>query len=307
MLNHTPLRQTSAWADFLKHKNWKIKQINSENRLVTLYIKKIPLLGSVIKIQRQLNPLPIKEIEDLAKSERAVQITIEPYGNFKQEEKLKKYKYKPNKSPLLPPKTLLINLHLSNQDLLKQMHYSGRRGIRNAKKAPIQIRAVEAKEKNLANFTSTMKKRARSKGFEPADLKTIQQKALTFGEKSILLFAYSNSEFIGGVLGLGAEDTLHYHHAVTTKKGRKTDAAYLLIWELLLWGKKSGYHTFDFGGIADQRFPKTKSWQGFTEFKRKFGGEEVEWPHPWVKWRIPQGILPKLKTPKNHPPECMTG
>ena len=41
-----------------------------------------------------------------------------------------------------------------------------------------------------------------------------------------------------------------------------------LLWKILTWAKRSGYHTFDFGGAGKPYIP-----YGVREYKLKFGGE----------------------------------
>lgn len=44
----------------------------------------------------------------------------------------------------------------------------------------------------------------------------------------------------------------------------------ILIWEVLTWGKKNGYNTFDFGGAGKPNVP-----YGVRDYKLKFGGELI--------------------------------
>ena len=77
-------------------------------------------------------------------------------------------------------------------------------------------------------------------------------------------------------------------YAASSTKGREFHAPYLLIWEIIKKGKDSKLRALDLEGIYDPRYHKlTKSWQGFTVFKRKFGGKEKEYPPPLVKYYHP--------------------
>jgi lipid II:glycine glycyltransferase (peptidoglycan interpeptide bridge formation enzyme) len=51
----------------------------------------------------------------------------------------------------------------------------------------------------------------------------------------------------------------------------------LLVWGAIKLGKKMNCLRLDFEGIADERFPMTKKWEGFSRFKRGFGGNEVKY------------------------------
>jgi peptidoglycan pentaglycine glycine transferase (the first glycine) len=287
MLNHTPLRQSIAWADFLKSQGWNTKREIWGGHEIHIFIKDLPFFGSVIKSQRQKNPLRIEAIENIAKTSNAIQITIEPYINFNQENAFRSRGYKLSSEALVPPKTLLIDLEQSEDEILSQMHYSGRRGIHNAKKKGTQVRKVQTTNHNLQLLAQALGQVAKRQDFKAPGFQTLKNKTSAFGQDANLFFAYKNSRFIGAVLTLSANNTLHYHHSASSNLGRENYAAYLLVWEAILWGKRQNHTTFDFGGIADPRFPRTSSWEGFTEFKKKFGGRTIEWPRPLTKWRLP--------------------
>jgi lipid II:glycine glycyltransferase (peptidoglycan interpeptide bridge formation enzyme) len=67
-------------------------------------------------------------------------------------------------------------------------------------------------------------------------------------------------------------------------KGRQLSLKSLVIWEAIKEAKRQGLNVFDFEGIYDSRFHQTqKNWQGFSFFKKGFGGEEIEFSQPLIK------------------------
>ena len=51
----------------------------------------------------------------------------------------------------------------------------------------------------------------------------------------------------------------------------------------MLQSKAEGCQIFDFGGVYDERYPKTyKGWKGFTVFKEGFSPLPVVFPEPRV-------------------------
>ncbi len=108
-----------------------------------------------------------------------------------------------------------------------------------------------------------------------------------FENNAYLLLAYqsptSNSQLpISGALILIHDRIAYYFHAASTQQGRKVSAPYLVIWEAMKIAKEKNCQIFDFEGIYDKRLP-IKSWQGFTHFKKSFGGKELEFPAPITK------------------------
>jgi len=82
---------------------------------------------------------------------------------------------------------------------------------------------------------------------------------------------------------LKTKDTANYYHTWTSKHGRVSGAHYKLVWDSILQAKKEGLMFYDFEGIYDSRWPQ-KKWKGFTEFKKKFGGEVVQFPGSYFRW-----------------------
>jgi lipid II:glycine glycyltransferase (peptidoglycan interpeptide bridge formation enzyme) len=80
--------------------------------------------------------------------------------------------------------------------------------------------------------------------------------------------------------------TRYYAHAVSDPEaGRRLQAAAPLVWRMLLDARAAGTQRFDFWGItpAAPAAPGAAShpWDGFSQFKRSFGGEAVERAGTW--------------------------
>lgn len=124
---------------------------------------------------------------------------------------------------------------------------------------------------NKAVFLTAVKKEPRRKEKTPKEtigaLPGWKKSLLSGGEKIVL----------GGAIILIADKTAYYYRAFTTKEGRTKYAQYLIVWEAIRLAKKQGCRIFDFEGVFDPRFP-VKNWQGFSHFKKSFGGKEVCYP-----------------------------
>jgi lipid II:glycine glycyltransferase (peptidoglycan interpeptide bridge formation enzyme) len=76
--NFVNIRQTSGFAKFLEFFHWKT--INPKAN-VFYFVRKIPLLGSVIKIEKiNLQNIDLKEIDEIAKNNHALFVKIEPFA-----------------------------------------------------------------------------------------------------------------------------------------------------------------------------------------------------------------------------------
>lgn len=157
---------------------------------------------------------------------------------------------------------------------------------------------------NLKVFHQAWKRSVPFSRYVPS-LKALKKLQSAFGNKAIFLIAINTSDggrvlqgntsdsfevdqnnILAGTVILLTDTTAYYYYAFTSKQGRKKLAQYLLVWEAIKIGKRKGCKVFDFEGIYDHRFP-IKNWQGFSHFKKSFGGREVDYPGCFVKKRLP--------------------
>ncbi len=117
------IRQTPRYAKYLSKTGWKVVKINHVN----CFIKKIPFVGHIIKIQRP-ETIPLDKIEKLATKHRAFQIIIEPKNKL-DAELLITNKYKKTKGPFLPTKTLYLDLTKTKDELKKKLKKDARHAI----------------------------------------------------------------------------------------------------------------------------------------------------------------------------------
>ena len=281
------IRQTPQYAKHLKKTGWIVER----HAEINYFIKKFPVIGSTIKIQRP-QKIRIKKTVDLAKKYRAFQIIYEPKNDL-DAKYLQSCDYKLSKSPYLPSKTLHIDLTKSKDKILKQMKKDARHSIKRTK----NLKTQELKnEKNIEEFRNSWIKSVGLKRYVPsiASLKALK---VSFKERSLFLLAFNNEAGVpakalasAGAIFLIGDKTAYYWQAFTSKKGRKTLAQYRLVWKGILWAKREKAKILDFEGIYDARFPN-KRWLGFTHFKKSFGGYVVEYPGAYTKFFLFDTIL----------------
>lgn len=74
--------------------------------------------------------------------------------------------------------------------------------------------------------------------------------------------------------------TRFYAHAAADDAHRKLGAGASLLVQIILDAKHQGSHTFDFWGITTSTDPH-HPWYGFTQFKKSFGGHQVDYSGTW--------------------------
>jgi len=281
------IRQTPQYANYLRKIGWEVERVAEIN----YFIKKISILGSVLKLQRP-EEIRLNEIRELSKKYRSFQIIVEPKSEL-DTNLLSSVGFRLSRSPYLPTKTLILDLILPANHLINNMRKDARAAIIKAKgpkiislnyEKGIQIEAKLTKSGNnlhitIGTFRDAWKKAVGFKRYVPPLPHLIALKE-SFKNNCLLLVAEDSSS---GAIFLIGEKIAYYWQAFTNKQGRKNHTQYKIVWEGILWAKARGAKVFDFEGIYDERFPQ-KSWLGFSHFKNSFGGEMIKYPGAFTKF-----------------------
>lgn len=73
------------------------------------------------------------------------------------------------------------------------------------------------------------------------------------------------------------EDTRYYMQSAADQEFRNYPATVALLTSAIFDAKEQGIKNFDFWGIAPDGASKNHPWQGFTDFKKSFGGSPVHY------------------------------
>lgn len=272
------VRQDSNYSRYMEAIGWNVDSI----RGVYCYSKRLPMIGlSVTKIQRPQKRLTSLEINKLAKKNRSALIYIEPISTSDTQHYMNSG-FKVTKSPMLPTKTILIDLRLSNQKLLKVMHTKTRYNIGLEMSKKHRYRVVS----DVDEFASFWQTEAKRRGMFISLKKEIEALYGAFGKSAEIVVAHKGQDLLGGVLLVHSRKVSYYMYAFSTDLGKKEFAPTGLVWNALMRSKNRGSTTFDFEGIYDARAPLS-GWKGFTRFKLGFGGKQKEYCLPLKKLMWP--------------------
>lgn len=86
----------------------------------------------------------------------------------------------------------------------------------------------------------------------------------------------SDSNPIAAALIYDHDETRYYAHAATDFTHRKLAAGSILLIQMILDAKESGKKFYDFWGITISN-DKNHPWYGFTQYKKSFGGRQVDY------------------------------
>lgn len=267
--------QSLFWAEMLvrggeKIEVWQVED-NNQIRASVLLIKK-SLRRGLFYWYAPRGPIGDEEaveflLTELKKSKvGGVFMRIEPAEKLTAKSILAKLK---KSLDLQPKKTLLLDLGLSDDDLLKAMHPKTRYNIKLASKKGVRI--SEGGEQDFTDFWRLMSLTGERDGFRLHG--EGHYRNLLSAKKNIKLFLAS---YEGKIIAVGLfcffGGRVTYLHGASDNEARNLMAPYLLQWEIIKKARAEGYKNYDFYGIDD------KKWPGVTRFKNGFGGFTKEYP-----------------------------
>lgn len=278
------IRQSDKWGKYLERSGWSSHRTSGG---VNIYYNK-SFIATVVKIQKPLplNEEDISEIEEYCKSLKPIFIKIEPFTG-QDVSVLEKAGYKKSYDPLTPPSTIYIDLERTEEDLWKNISHSGKYSIKRAQREGVVTRFYQNPPRQKIDlYYEILKETGKRKHFYVQPLADMLNKVKIFGKECHLVLSFDKEgDLLSGKFYLCHRDMVLYSTGATSEKGLHTKAGYELLWKSILYFKGLGYKVFDLEGRDDSRFKQaTKSWGGFTHFKEKFGGENVEFPYPYIKY-----------------------
>lgn len=296
------LRQSPAYAKYMEAIGWVVEQ---SDKGVFAYVKRLPLLPvGVMKVQRvNFENLDFDWLREISRKHRVVTSYIEldlghseySFESGLDDEMLKRVQhdmgkngYRPTKSGMLPTKTRIVDLRLSDDELLKQMKPKTRYNIGLADRKGLQTQIVTGtmlfKDNDLFfRCFETLKNNAKRVGWMGMNEKWFTKQMKAFGDEVYCVMASDNDELLAVLVILVADEVAYYEHNGSTEVGRKLMAPTWCVWQGMQEAKRRGLKRFDFDGVYDERFP-LKRWKGFSRFKQGFGGVELEYLPAYVKW-----------------------
>ena len=186
--------------------------------------------------------------------------------------------------------TLITELDKSEAELFAALHHSARRKIRAIEKHPVELRPVidfmygdRMNELLLQTFARTGGRVHERNWSERIELSQRHPnisrivglfRSNVSGPESLLAYAW----------GCRSGDHVYYSEAASTRETgeQRIALAYGVMWDLIVWAKRTGARLFDFGGITRGSYGNEDPLGGISDFKRYFSQQLVPVREEWV-------------------------
>ncbi len=194
-----------------------------------------------------------------------------------------------------PSQTLVLDIVKPEEELLAEMHEKWRYNIRLAERKGVKVKMVSAGDSDFEKYfeefyrlvsegTSMrhqIKHHPKEYYKKQLQINNSTQPPLNLrgGEEELkftLFIAEYENKVIAANIVVVFGSCATYLHGATSNENREVMAPHLLQWEQIKYARQQGCAEYDFFGIVNEHTldKRGASWEGFTRFKKGFGGRE---------------------------------
>lgn len=256
----TDLRQSAEYGKYLESLGWTVIGNNPQ-----IFIRKLGILGAIAKIQR-FSQLDWENTRSTLAKHHVWMTKFEPLSS--------PVSFPQDAWPMLATKTLRVNIAGTLEKILASFKKDCRYVLRKLEK-----KHFTPVINNYEGFYSIWKRAAGIKKLWTPSKKEFDSLVRIFRNKC---FCVTIGD-VAGCLVLIHKSIAYYYYSGALPEGKELDLPYLVVWECMKEAKRRHCTEWDFEGIYDDRWPNP-GWQGFTHFKKSFGGYEVSFPGSYTKW-----------------------
>jgi len=280
------LLQTGDWGELKSAFGWKPVRVISENVGVQILFRRLPLGFTVGYIPKAVNSDQLlvidnsvwDEINSVCKKNKAIFLKIEPdqwQGNIS----ITNYQLPISPHNIQPPRTIIIDIHGSAEEILARMKQKTRYNIRLAEKKGVTIRSWD----DIDSFHKMMLVTGGRDGFGIHSLEYYKRAYELLHSKGLgeILVAEYEGKPLAALFVARNGHRAYYLYGASTDEERNRMPTYLLQWEAMKWAKSHGCEEYDLWGVPDEDEATLEAnfesrheglW-GVYRFKRGFGGE----------------------------------
>ena len=288
IFNQTALHPTQSWewGEFRKKEGHQVIRLGFFEKkkikeVFQLTLHRIPKTRFYIGYLPKC-PLPsqqlISKLKEIGNKNRVVFIKIEPHIETSPEKvKLLKNLGLIKVKDFFAKYTSIINLSLTEEELIKSFKPKTRYNIRLAKKHGVVVKEDNS-SKAFDNYLKLTLETTKRQGFYAHGPRyhELQWKTLNPSGISHLLIAKYKGKTLASFILFVFNKVLYYPYGASSREHKEVMAPTLLMWEAIRFGKKMGCKNFDLWGNADPNPSPDHPYYGFHKFKEGFSPKFVE-------------------------------
>ena len=180
-----------------------------------------------------------------------------------------------------PEHTQRINLERPFAEVLADMQSSLRNRHRNYAKKGLSVRkSIDPDDvEHLIRLLSDVAERTGMDGHDHDYLRATAHSLIPQGAAAMYLTEFEGTVIAASLIFDDAE-CRYYAHAAADTKHRKLHPGPILVSQMIEDAVASGTKEFDLYGVVPPEV-RDHAWSGFSDFKRSFGGRQVDYAGTW--------------------------
>lgn len=298
--------QLGGWGELKRKYGWQVERValvQTENEIVAgaqLLFRDLPLglgsmaylpMGPYVTDESQWEPLWDAIERRAIKFRGSAFLKWEP-GIFRdgQQPDFTRWKFKPSPQTVQPPRTIIIDISGTDDEIMARMNQGTRRKIRQSLKN--DIRYFEGSRADVVPFTEMMQSTGDRNEFGVHTPSYYQLAYSLFAEdtdNAVLIMAEHEGDPLAGIMVFAVGDTAWYLYGASTSVKRNLMATYGVQWKAIEWARARGCTYYDMWGVPDEdeatleaEFQQRSDglW-GVYGFKRGWGGDVVRSAGAW--------------------------
>ena len=220
-----------------------------------------------------------KEVDSICKQRRAIFLKVEPDAWNTKPFILYPSSFILSKHSIQPPRTIVVDLRGTEEEILARMKQKTRYNIRLAQKKGVTVRPWD----DLPAFHQMMLVTGGRDGFGVHSLEYYQRAYDLFHPTGMaeLLVAEYEGKPLAALMVFARGRRAWYMYGASNDQERNRMPTYLLQWEAMRWARSKGAEEYDLWGVPDedeetleaQFTERNDGLWGVYRFKRGFGGE----------------------------------
>ena len=297
------LLQSGEWGELKSAFGWEAVRIVAGEVGAQILFRRLPLgftlaympKGPVFSYQSSvISDQFWAEVDKVCRARRAIFLKVEPdaWETMECDDKSRRiaksgpagvlredFAILPSPHSIQPPRTIIVSLKGSEEEILAQMKQKCRYNVRLAEKKGVTVRAWD----DIAGFHEMLLATGERDFFGVHSLEYYRRVYGLFHEAGMceMLVAEYEGRPLAALMVFARGKRAWYFYGASTDESRNLMPTYLLQWEAMRWAKARGCEEYDLWGVPDgdeetletQFIARSDGLWGVYRFKRGFGGK----------------------------------